>query len=1028
VIEQNFLYPQILTSLSLFTSLVGNDFSMLATFNLTVLTGQPHDFYAEFTQSSGITPALYATTVSVVHDLEHDAAGEISTPIHEALNWRYSRFGLHPNQSLRAALLLNEDGSCWQAKLATPKLDQKTGKSRKYETPIGNGSRAFLPSVPPVIRQQIEQRCEVKFPADGDFWDFIAAHPEVPIVLTEGGKKSLAALSQGYVTIALYGINAGVSKYETIGGDRLRRLKPELIPDLQRFAVEGRKFILAFDQDAKHQTRYKVEGALADLSWHLEQAGAIVNIASWDGEGDRCKGLDDLIVNAGVEAWHSAYDQAVPANEWRIGRQLAAAVKRQPDLRIADREFSAVVDQLPQTGVVTLYGGKGTGKSEAIGLMLGQRPWLSFTPLVSLGRDQAASWGGVFINDGDQIGSQILKDGQPVLGASVCIPSLLKVCRVESEILVLDELTATLEFLLGSKLANKDGLRPLLLAEFVRRVQAATLVILADADLTEEAIGYIEAIRGERAYLVRSDRHALTYAANLMNGSQNQAIAALLERIEVLPETQLVYLNSDSKALAESLARMLLGVGIQSLLITSDTSGGDLEAEFLASQGACIPKLRTMGIQAIITSPTVTQGFSIKSHTDLIDSVWGFYRGGSITAHAMAQSLDRVRSNDVPRFVHVAKKGSAYSKLSKAQTMTAFMKEFKQVSTASARLVRHSLTPEAIAAADNIDWQSSNLKMLAALEVRRNRGMMALRDTLVALLRQEGKRVSMMTPSVTADEARSAGDALKAAKQQVNLAHAQAVAHATPINAMEVKRLSTQTTALTPEQVLSLEQWHLAQFYRLETIGVEDVVFDRKGATQNQIRNLEAALSHAKAIDRTATSINRNAENPQDWDKAAVRHWLLEQAGMTTFIAQIVAEEIAQLTTEITQPIAQFVRNHAAEFRIGFGVVKIDSLSDQQIVGMLLATCGIATRRQRRGNIYRVDQERLVRLLTVLKRRQQNDPQGLANDVRQEGWIRTNPLENQTPRPQEVESRDAVLGRLAVDGANYHRGGYSLSA
>jgi Domain of unknown function (DUF3854) len=995
---------------------------------LTMVVEPPiHTFETEFIHGSGINPDLYAAAVRVVSDLESPIPGEVEAPIHEALNWRYRRFGHTASKSFLAALLLNEDGSCWQAKLSTPKLDKPSGKIRKYETPVGKGSRAFLPAIPSQLGEAIAQRYGVSNEASS-FWDWIASHPEIPIVLTEGGKKSLAALSQGYVTIAIYGINSGVSKYETIGGDRLRRLKPELIPDLQRFAIEGRRFVLAFDQDAKPRTRYKVEGALADLSWHLEQAGAIVNIASWDGQADRCKGLDDLIVNAGVEAWRSAYDQAIPANEWRIGRQLAAAVKRQPDLKIGDREFSSVVDQLPRSGVVALYGGKGTGKSEAISLMLDQRHWLSFTPLVSLGRDQAESWGGVFINDGDQIGSQILKDGQPVQGASVCIPSLLKVQRVESEILVLDELTATLEFLLGSKLANKEGLRPLLLAEFVRRVQAATLVILADADLTEEAIAYIESIRGERAFLVRSDRHALIYSANLMDGSQNQAIAALLERVEVLAPDQLIYLNSDSKALAESLARMLAGGGTQSLLITSDTSGGDLEAEFLTSQGACIPKLLSMGIRAIITSPTVTQGFSIKSHTDQIDSVWGFYRGGSITAHAMAQALDRVRSNNVPRFVHVAKKGNAYSKLSKAQTMTAFMKEFKQISTASARLVRHSLTPEAIAAADNIDWQSNNLNMLASLEVRRNQGMMALRDTLVALLRQEGKQVSMMMPSVTADEARSAGNALKAAKQQVNLAHAQAVAHATPIDAIEAKRLSIQTTALTPEQVLSLEQWHLAQFYRLETIAVEDVVFDRKGATQTQIRNLEAALSHGKAIDRSATSINRNAENPQDWDKSAVRHWLLEQAGMTTFIAQIVAEEIEQLTAEITQPIAQFVRNHATEFRIGFGVVKIEALSDQQIVGMLLATCGITTRRQRRGNIYRIDQERLVSLLTVLKRRQQNDPQGVDNDVRQEGWIRTDTLENQRLIPQEVESSDADWGQLGVGGADYHRDGYSLSA
>jgi Domain of unknown function (DUF3854) len=989
----------------------------------TVEKTQPHHFETEFIHGSGIAPALYAATLRVVGDLETDAQGNAETPIHEALNWQYTRFGQSANVSLLAALLLNEDGSCWQAKLAKPKPDKKTGKVRKYETPVGQGSRAFLPPVPPVIRQQTAQRYDVAFPTDGSFWDFIEAHPEIPIVLTEGGKKSLAALSQSYVTIALYGINSGVSKFETIGGERIRRIKSELIPDLQRFAVAGRKFILAFDQDAAMKTRYKVEGAIADLSWHLEQVGSVVTIASWDGKDGRCKGLDDLIVNAGAEAWHSAYDQAIPANEWRIGRQLAAQVKRQPDLLIGDREFSTVADQLPQAGMVALYGGKGTGKSEAISLMLGDRDWLSFTPLVSLGRDQAESWGGVFINDGDQMGSQILKEGQPVQGASVCIPSLLKVGRVESEILVLDELTATLEFLLGSKLANKEGLRPLLLAEFVRRVQAASLVILADADLTEDAISYIESMRNDRAYLVKSDRKALTYSTNLMDGTQNQAIAALLERVEVLPENQLIYLNSDSKALAESLARMLAGVGVKSLLITSETSGGEVETEFLTSKGAYLPRLIQMGVRAIITSPTVTQGFSIKSHTDLINSVWGFYRGGSITAHAMAQALDRVRSNEVPRFVHVAKKGSAYSKLSKAQTMTVFMKEFKQISTASARLVRHGLTPEAIAVSDNIDWQSNNLKMLASLEVRRNRGMMALRDTLVALLRQEGKTVVMMSPVVTVDQARLAGDALKAAKQQVNLIHAEAVAQATPIDAVEAKRLSNLTTTLTPEQVLSLEQWQLAQFYRLEAIVPEDVLFDQKGLTQTQVKNLETALSHAQATDRTATSINRNPENPQDWHKAMVQSWLLEQVGMTVFMAAIVAGEVDELTAAMIDPIGQRVRDHASEFELGFGYAKLGKMSNQQMIGILLRHCGIKTRRKRRGNVYSIDQVQLARLLAVLERRRQADPQAEEQQVYSRVRITVNALETpliEHPKIVQINADFASLGLDAVVQAKEH--------
>ncbi|MBF2077634.1 MAG: DUF3854 domain-containing protein [Synechococcales cyanobacterium T60_A2020_003] len=940
-------------------------------------------FETEFTHASGIHPDLYATAVRVVGDLESQTAGEAEAPIHDALNWRYRRFGLKANQAIVAALLLNEDGSCWQAKLSDPKQDKKSGKLRKYETPVGNGARAFLPPVPLQLRQVYGWN----IPAGGSFWDWIAAHPEIPIVLTEGGKKALAALSQGYVTIALYGINAGVSKYETIAGERIRKLQTELIPDLQRFALPDRRFILAFDQDVKPRTRHKVEAALADLSWHLERSGATVHVAAWDGQNGRCKGLDDLIVNAGVEAWASAYAAALPAHEWRIGRQLAAQVKRQPDLHISDREFAAVANDLPRAGVIALYGGKGTGKSEAIAQLLEGRPWLSFTPLVSLGRDQAASWGGVFINDGDAIGSQLLKEGAPVQGASVCIPSLLKVQRIASEILILDELTATLEFLLSSKLANKDGLRPLLLAEFIHRVQTADLVILADADLSEEAIQYIETIRGERAYLVRSDRKALTYAATILDAPLNSAIATLMERVAVLPEEQLIYINSDSKALADSLARMLEAQGVKSLLITSETSGGELESDFLAGKGASLPVLLPMGIRAIITSPTVTQGFSIKSHTEQIDSVWGFYKGGSITAHAMAQALDRVRSNDVPRFVHVAKKGSAYSKLSQAQTVTAFLKEFKQISKAAVRLTRHSLAPDVLTKAEGIDWQSQNCQMLAALEVRRNRGMVALKDTLVALLRQEGKPVTMLKPKVTQAEIKAAGEALKTARNQAKLLHANAVAQARPIDDAQAKQLSEKTEALTPEETLSLTRWQLSKFYQLEDLTAADVLFDRAGRTQQQFLTLEAALSHATAIARSAKTITQNVETPQDWSRCAVRRWLLEQAGMTTLIARIMAREVDDLTPEQTEPIALFIRHHATEFRMGFGFSKLDAMSNQQIIGILLASCGIKTRRHRRRGTYSIDQAHLALLLAVLQRRQQADPHPLSKEMNTEVWI-----------------------------------------
>jgi hypothetical protein len=945
-----------------------------------------HTFETEFIHGSGINPNLYASAVRVVGDLESPIPGEAETPIHEALNWRYRRFGLLANESLLAALLLNEDGSCWQAKLSTPKLDKQSGKPRKYETPVDNGSRAFLPAIPSHLWDAIAQRYKTARNDTDSFWDWVADRPEIPIVLTEGGKKSLAALSQGYVTIALYGINAGVSKYETIGGDRLRRLKPELIPDLQRFAVEGRRFVLAFDQDAKPQTRYKVEGALADLSWHLEQAGAIVAIASWDGQADRCKGLDDLIVNAGVEAWHSAYDQAVPANEWRIGRQLAGAVKRQPDLKIGDQEFSEVVEQLPKSGIVAFWGGKGTGKSKAIGLLSQSEKWLAMVPLQSLGRSAAESLGGVFINDGDQMRSQVLKDGQPVDGVAVCYPSMMKLVGVESDVLILDETTAGLEFLLSSPLTNQGGIRPLLLREFERRVRMARLVILADADLNEDVIRYVELIREERSVLIRSDRQPLNYTAHLIDGTRNQAIGMFLLQLEAAPSEKILWLNCDVKAIVDQLDLILSQQNIKCLKITSDTSGGELEQEFLTSKGKILPRLAAQNIRVILSSPSVTQGFSVEYHTELIDSVWGIYTGCSISAHSIAQAPDRIRSNQVPRFLHIAKKGKAYSRLSRAESAGKFLREFKSVQSATARLVRHALKPETIAQVDKLDWESENLKLLTAFEVRRNRGMRHLRETVTALLRQEGKRVEILKPSMSKTAA-EIGQQLKASRNSILLIHAKSVATAKELTELEAKALEhkSRNHPLSADELNALERFYIAQFYRRSQIQIEDVMADRQGRTRSEVRNLEMVLNGELAEAKSAGSIEQNPETPQDWSKAVVQHQLLDMSGARQLVCEIYSGAITELEPERVGAIAVYLQSHPQEFQLAFGFSNIDKVSPMQAVTTVLNWCGIKRSVHRRRieggvlRIYRIDQERLAFLQALLAQRGETDPALLLN-------------------------------------------------
>lgn len=269
----------------------------------------------EFVYGSAIAHTLYQKSVRIVSDTESLPGGEVAYPIHEALGWKLTRFGHEARKTLEAAFLENEDASVWQAKLSEPRVDEK-GKTIKYETPKGNSSKAYLPSIPVEIREKISQRYKVEIPLEGSFWDWLEQHPEIPIILTEGGKKALCLLSLGYVAIALTGVNGGYRSKDAEG----LPTQPYLIPDTARFCQPERKHVLAFDQDAKNETAQKVSCALAQFGRLLESSRGNVFVSSWD--GSKGKGVDDLVVNAGIEAWENSYTNAVSFEGWSFAHRL----------------------------------------------------------------------------------------------------------------------------------------------------------------------------------------------------------------------------------------------------------------------------------------------------------------------------------------------------------------------------------------------------------------------------------------------------------------------------------------------------------------------------------------------------------------------------------------------------------------------------------------------------------------------------------------------------------------------------------
>lgn len=180
-----------------------------------------------------------------------------------------------------------------QIKPDSPRPDPgKDGKFIKYETLCGLDARLILLDVPSRIAEKIYQRYEVN-PSQDDkaigFWHCVHVY-NIPIVITEGGKKAGFLLTIGFAAIALPGVTMGMRKDP----------KPHLIPDLEYFATWQRKFIFCFDADQKQKTQNLVKGAINKTASLLNTFGCHIFTAGW--KSGRGKGIDDVGAVEGIEA------------------------------------------------------------------------------------------------------------------------------------------------------------------------------------------------------------------------------------------------------------------------------------------------------------------------------------------------------------------------------------------------------------------------------------------------------------------------------------------------------------------------------------------------------------------------------------------------------------------------------------------------------------------------------------------------------------------------------------------------------
>ena len=931
----------------------------------------------EFVTGSAIDPSLFAASVRVVPDLIY-AHGEVTeTPIHDGLNWNYIRFWIKQPIALAAALLLNEDGSCWQAKLSQPRVDKK-GKVCKYETPLGNGSKAFLPDIPSAIRQKIADRYNVEVPSEGSFWDWLDDHPELPIIWTEGGKKALSLLGLGYVAIALYGVNGGY--YKDVIGDRA------LIPDVLQFAQMGRHHVLAFDQDAEDKTRRRVNVALSRFGGLLHQTGGTVAIAQWNGTDG--KGVDDLIVNGGAQAWEQAYAEALSLEHWRIWQQLARQLTWTPAIRLQTADLSTLdLQQLPEEGIIALCSPKGTGKTKWIAQQVdGLEKVLSAGHRRSLQRTLSERLKLDYIGDLDKVNGEFIAGSAYTLRISFVVDSLLAIDPEQFRgcDLVIDEVVQVIRHLLTSSTCAKDGKRPALLARFRQLIRVARRVIVADADLDNATLHYLKDLREENqpVFLIRNAYQPQGYTVRMVQCSDRTAITAdLLDDLMTLESGQVLFVATDSKATSKALARTIeqqFG-GLRVLVINADTAGGGVERSFIQNPDAVLAQGE---FDVIICSPSMSTGVSIEAQ-GIIAKVYGIFSGVSSTDADMAQALGRVRE-PVERVVWCAKRGSNFSKVSRSINSLELTAQLQDRTSATVSLIRSSLR-EDVPNLASYDWQADpHLNLYCRLAAAQNRSMFHLREALIVRLRFEGNQVAIENRETNG----SMGELLKIARHELRQLDAESIVAADDLTLTEVLQLEAQEST-SPDQQRAIAKFYLKEFYCLEDLTVEDVLDDEDGRRRGELRSLEELLYPGVAVDRTVKALENQLKWNQSlcpWDisSAELRRAMRERLGLMDFLVQE-----KEWTKYDLHPYACKARQWAPQIKQVLRLTIVDAICDVQVIHQLLSQLGIkVTFRWSRSvpghegeklKVYRIEQRSWQESIAVLEQRKARRDRVISN-------------------------------------------------
>jgi len=672
------------------------------------------------------------------------------------------------------------------------------------------------------------------------FWSWVKQHPEIPIVLTEGEKKAACLLSLGFVAISLPGIWMGRVKNKETGEDYLH-------PDLLPMVGEGRKFVILFDNDQKPSTRRTVNKAIEYTGKVIEKSGASCEVAFLP--DDSPKGVDDFVTANGGESAISLITEIIEAaltfdqflrqscpKSWGLSSKYPANVK-------LNTPYLSDNLRLPDSGLVALWSGMGTGKTELLAQLRSSFPKERF---LNIGHRV-----NLLHNLSERLSTPIYSEislGQ--LGKtdslSITLDSLYKIQTQFNEYgcVFLDEACQNLAHLLHSNTCKEHRGAILEVLEYI--IGKAKLVVLADAHMDDVTVDFFREMRpaGEVPFIIHNEYRQKGREVNLYHGKDSSALVAQIATALILKLKIMVV--SDSKKFIKKLeATMNVQVQSDNCLFEADEHGDDNQLRIWSIHGdnsgskenkAFIKDIsnEVKNVDALLASPSLGTGVDIKGYH--FDTVFGAFHATSQSATECAQSLHRYR-HQVPLHIWIAPRPPfGYQETNATKIKETMLNSNKM----TAFLIR--VDKETGQRGAEKDWA---LDAYCQIEANRNRSINNLRDDLSNLLEEMGYELSVVSTE-TDSEAKTQ---FKQTGQQIDEAQRLAIVNANSINEQEYQARQTKDY-LKPESEVECEKYRIQRAYGM-TVTEDLVKRDKGGLLIRQIIALESmvAPSEGEIVD-----------------------------------------------------------------------------------------------------------------------------------------------------------------------------------